>query len=87
MRYMTGFQLFYAMQQLEFTGLTGPVSFNHEVRQNPTLEYYQLNDDGSYHFVGNFTNNTIYLQSSSLVFQSAGVPVSGKSIDSFLSNL
>ena len=85
MQYMTGYQLMTVMQQVRFPGLTGDsVGFRGELRFSPLLEYYQVDEDGSYHFIGNFTttgtgtsNSTIYVNSSALAFQGDSIPISG----------
>jgi hypothetical protein len=66
------------VQQSPFQGLSGLVAFNGTQRLDPIFEYYQLRDDGTFFNVGNFTNDIgIYLANDTLVFQSAGIPVSG----------
>lgn len=74
---MTGYHLFNAMQQLTFEGLTGTVQFDFQSRLNPLINFYQLNDDGTYHIIGNFTNTTITIDNSTLDFATAGIPISG----------
>lgn len=74
---LTGYQILKAVTQLSFFGHTGNVSFVDGFRKDPVIQYYQLNDDGSFNLIGNFTNDSIFIDDSALNFGD-GVPISGR---------
>lgn len=68
------------MEQSSFYGTTGLVEFANSTRANPLIEYFQLNSDGTFHSMGNYSvTGGVSIDNSTFAFntEDGQPPISG----------